>query len=191
MAEATVTQQRAEQLLNALWGDKEIGGKIRTTAKQLFPDVPIPEETLSPFIQPIVEEGEKLKKELADLRAERAAEKQEREDRAAKRKLEDALNSARDKYALTPEGFDAMVQRMKETGNYSDAEAAAAWVASKAPPAEVKGPTWAPEALNLFGSQSADENMAMLHRDPQRYMDNQLNEFVRDPDKYVRDTLGR
>ena len=71
------------------------------------------------------------------------------------------------------------------------AEAAAAWVASKTPPKQTAGPTWAPQSLNLFGSKNYDENLASLHRDPQGFMDQQLTEFVSDPDKYVADTFGR
>ena len=61
-----------------------------------------------------------------------------------------------------------MVARMKETGNYADADAAAAWVASKTPAAAPAGPTWRSQDLNLFGSKDKDETLAKLHLfDPQ------------------------
>lgn len=190
MAEATENQIRAEALLGALWADAEIGGKVRKTAKTMFSDVKIPEETYAPIIEPIVNRATAIEEELKTLKAERLAEKQERDERQQKRKMEDSLDAARKKFRLTDEGFDQMVARMKETGNYTDAEAAAAFVASTAPPAEVKGPTWAPEKLNLYGTNKMNEAMAFLHRDPEGYMDAELSEFMRDPDKYVRETPG-
>jgi len=34
------------------------------------------------------------------------------------------------------------------------------------------------------------ETVKLLHSDPEAYQDQQLGEFLKDPDKYVRDTFG-
>lgn len=198
MAEATTAQIRAAELLEQLWNDEEIGAKIQATAKEKYGDVKTSIDVVEPFIKPLKkqldEETKKLQDELKTLREEREAEKkaaQEKAEEDQKKSFENAIEAARKNYALTDEGFDKMVARMKATGNYTDPDAAAAWVSSQNPPPPPPGPTFGPQPLNFWGSQKADETLAELHRDPQRYMDNQLSEFVRDPDKYVRETYGQ
>jgi hypothetical protein len=177
-------------LVEALWNDQELGAKVQAKAKQVIPGARTNADIVDPWLNPLREENSRLAKQMDELRAERAAEKRAQEESSQKHNLETALANARKSYSLTDEGFDQMVSRMKETGNYSDADAAAAWVASKAPPKEVAGPSWGPpQALNLFGSKKYDEGMKALHTDPQGYMDDQLSEFVRNPDKYVADTF--
>lgn len=191
MAEATQAQIRAEELVKKLWLDGEIGAKLRKSAKEAFPDMPpLPDEQAEPFVAPLRAQNEALQKRLEKLEEDRAAEKVEREKNATQATFEQAIAAARTSYSLTDEGFDKMIARMKETGNYSDADAAAAWVASKTPPAAVPGPTWAPQDLNLYGSKNPEEEMAKLHRDPIGYQDSQLAEFFKNPDKYVQETFG-
>ncbi len=194
MAEATLAQQRAAELLEGLWNDPEIGAKIQKAAKDKYSDVKTIDDAVAPVLEPLRKQNEALAAELKSLREEREAEKKAAEERKAeaeKQSFQQQIEAARKNYSLTDEGFDKMVERMKATGNYTDPDAAAAWVASKNPPAAVKGPTFGPQSLNLYGSQKADENMAALHRDPQAYMDAQLSEFISDPDRYVRETFGQ
>lgn len=190
MAEATQAQLRAEELLNAIWGDGEIGAKVRQAAKLKFPDAKIIDDTVAPFIAPLQAQNKALQDRLDKFEADRAAEKTEAEKRTAQVSLEQALDAARRNFSLTDDGFDRMVARMKETGNYADADAAAAWVASKTPPVAPKGPSWSPQDIDLFGSKNKDEAREKLHRDPVGYQDDVLGEFYRDPDKFVRETLG-
>ena len=104
--------------------------------------------------------------------------------------MQSRLEAARSKFNLTDHGLQLAVDRMKETGNYADAEAAAAWVIQSAPKPAAPGPTWAPSAADFYGSKNASDEWAMLHKDPQAYQDAQLNAFVADPDGYTRETLG-
>ena len=194
MAEITPEHERALALVNSLWNDGELGMKLQRKAKEAFPDIRTTDEAYAPVRAEFETRMAAQAKELDEMRAERAAEKKAREERDAekqKKSFEAAINDARNSYNLTDEGFDKMVARMKETGNYTDPESAAAWVASKTPPKPVSGPSFGPQDLNLFGSAKADEKMAALHRDPQRYMDMELTEFVNDPDRYVRETFAQ
>ena len=133
MAEATQAQIRAQELLEQLWLDGDIGEKIRKAAKAKFPDAKILDDTVAPFVAPLKAENAALKERLDKMEADRAAEREAAEKHSAQTNLESALARARQDYNLTDEGFDKMVARMKETGNYADADAAAAWVASKTP----------------------------------------------------------
>ena len=193
MAELTPEHERALALVNNLWNDEDLGLKLQEKAKAQFPEIRTSAEAYAPLKAQFEAQIAAQKKQLDEMREERAAERKAAEEKAAemqKKSFEQQINAARDSYNLTDEGFDKMVARMKETGNYTDPDAAAAWVASKTPPAPVSGPTFGPQDLNFFGSSKQDEKMAALHRDPQRYMDMELTEFSRDPDRYVRETLG-
>jgi len=190
MAEATQAQLRAQELLEQLWSDSEIGEKVRRAAKAKFPDAKILDDVVDPFVAPLKAENAALKERLDKMEASRAAEKEEAEKRVAQVNLESALAKARQDYSLTDEGFDKMVSRMRETGNYADADAAAAWVASKTPPASPQTPMWRGQDLNLFGTKDRDEALVKLHRDPVGYQDDQIEEFLRDPEKFTRETLG-
>jgi hypothetical protein len=191
MAEATQSQIRAEELLNELLRDGDVGGKVRKIAKAKFPDSRIVdiESIAEPLVAPLKAENDALKARLDKIEADRQKDAEEAEKRAAQTNLEQALAKARNDYNLTDEGFDKMVARMKETGNYADADAAAAWVASKTPPAAPAGPTWRTQDLNLFGTKDRDEARAKLHRDPIGFQDDQIEAFLRDPDGFTRETL--
>jgi hypothetical protein len=154
-------------------------------AKEKNPNLRLPEDAVEPLIAPYREANDALKARLDAMEAERAEEKKTREDDAAKNNLEAALAGARQRFNLTDEGFDKMVARMKETGNYGDAEAAAAWVAQQTPPPQAPGPYLGPQLLNLAGSAQYDEKFALLHKDPMgAFLDSEFREFLADPVKY-------
>ena len=191
MTPEQIALYRSKELIDALWNDGEVGKKIQQAAKAKWNDVKTTEDMISPIVEPHLTKIKTLEDKYEKLLEERLDEKRAAEEERTKLNLEAQLEKARRDYNLTEEGFNQMIDRMKSTGNYSDAEAAAAYVASKAPPAKVAGPTWAPQDLDLFGSKNRNDALVELHRDPMGYMDSQLSEFVSDPDKYVRDTFGR
>lgn len=187
-------QDRAARLISALWNDKDVGAAIRRKAKEQFPDIQTPEDNFEPVLNerlsPLKAENDALKATLEALSEKVSAREKAQTEKEAQDTLRSSLNQARDKFNLTDDGFDKMVSRMKETGNYQDAEAAAAWVASVTPPPAKPKPDWMPQAMNLFGSNERDENLALLHRNPEAYADSQIAEMLRDPDAYVRATFG-
>ena len=187
-------EQRARALIQALWNDKELGAGVRRRAKEAYPDIQTPEDSLEPVMNerlaPLRAENESLKASFEALSEKFSAREKAVSEKEAQETLRASLNLARDKFSLTDDGFDKMVARMKETGNYQDAEAAAAWVASVTPPPAKAKPDWMPQAMNLFGSNERDESLALLHRNPEAYADSQIAEMLRDPDAYVRATFG-
>lgn len=186
----TQHEQRSVDLFDKLYHDPEFGPALRKKAKETYPDIRVPEDSLGPLVAPLQKQIETLaeqNKALIDKMAKREADEQER---ATFQSLESRVTSAVSKFSLTDEGRAKMLDRMKETGNYTDPEAAAAFIAHTAPkPAAL--PSWAPQSMNLFGSKEYDESLALLHRNPSAYEDQQLIEFAKDPDKYVAETFGR
>lgn len=184
--------ERLAQVYNALWADKDIGAKVRAKTKEMFPDVVTPEDNIDPLLAPVraelAEMQETLKTEREARVAERAAETEARQAAT----MREQLDAACERFNLNDDGLDKMVARMKETGNYTDAEAAAAWVVQQTPPVVVPKAGYLPKKLDLFGSANAraEQDFVQLHTDPQGYMDDQLERFAQDPDLYVRETFA-
>src|ERR1700674_2289199 len=129
-----VQYQRAAELIDALLYDKDIGETVRKKAKEKYADIRLPDDTVNPIVEPLKKQLDEMAKTLADEREERKKERESAAEAKTKTTLQDALEGARRSYNLTEGGFEKMGARMKETGNYSDADAAAAWVISKEPP---------------------------------------------------------
>lgn len=190
---ATQNQVRAEQLLEALWSSADLGPKIRKVAKERFPDIRLPEDTVDPVVAPLRQENEALKARLDALAEKFEAREQKAAETDSFQKMEAAVNAAAAKFKLTEEGRAAMLDRMKETRNYTDVEAAAAFIAHSAPPSPTSGPSWATSSakLNLFGSAEQDERFKRLHTNPEGFLEDELRNFASNPDAYVAETFGR
>lgn|SRR5208282_193144 len=185
---ATQNQLRSEQLVNELWSDPEFGPKMREAAKKKFGDIKTLED--DPVVGSIKAQNEALAKRLEEALAR--LNKRDEDDEQAKtvRSMEAAVDAAQRKFGLTDEGRAKMLDRMKETKNYVDPEASAAWVAHSTPP-EAPRPSWAPTKLNLFGSAEPDESWKKLHVNPDGFLEDELMKFAKDPDKYTRETFGQ
>ena len=191
MAEATQNQVRAEQLIETLFNDPEFGPKLYDRAQKLFGDIrPHPAQVIQKTI--VEPEVAAVRGELAQTREqlskalERLDKRDEREaEEKTYREMESAVTSAVGKYGLTEEGKQKMLDRMKENRNYTDVEAAAAFVVHNAPPAPSSGPSWAPHKTNFYGTASADEAFARLHKDPEGFRDEEIARFLKNPDQYA------
>lgn len=193
MAEMTPNQAKAVELYNQLWAhpDPETRKRVREHVKSVIPEIQLPTDEFEPVVAPLRDENKALRAAIEKLEKDNEERTKRESEAATFKSMESQVDAAVKEYSLTDEGRAKMLDRMKETGNYGDPAAAAAWVASKAPPAPPPNPLWAPQDMNLFGSKEKDENLASLHRNPEKYLDNQLMEFVRDPDRYVAETFGQ
>jgi hypothetical protein len=183
-----IEYQRAYDLVNTLWNDDVAGAKIRSTAKSRY-NIPLPDDAVDARLAPLQAKLDAMTKERDEERAANAKAKEDEAQNKQRTNIQEAIEGARNKYHLTQEGFDKMVNRMKETQNFTDAEAAAAWVVSNEPPPPNPGPSWAPKNIDLKGNLDK-EKVKLLHDDPIQFQDNELEEFTKDPDKYVRETWG-
>jgi hypothetical protein len=192
MPEITDSQRMTLELADALLKDSTLGSAARAKAKEMFPDkgIVFPEDRFEPYMAPLKSENDALKARIDAMETRDREREAKAADDAVRQNLEQGITNARAKYSLTAEGFDLMTQRMKETENFTDPEAAAAWVAMQAPKPKDPGPGWAPKSLDLFGSKNYDEQWKQLHDNPEEYQDQQLRQFVADPDAYVRETFG-
>lgn len=179
--------KRASALMERLLKDSKLGPDVRKLAKEAYPDVEFPEDRFDAQLAPVRELLETTQKELREEREARAAEAAKAAERAQENDMRAKLDAAVQKYSLTADGAQKMVDRMKESGNVSDFEAAAAWVAGQQPRAAEPGPYLGPQNINLFGTAEKDERFAMLHQDPMgKFLDAEFREFSADPDAYVR-----
>jgi hypothetical protein len=185
--------ERLKLLTDNLWNDSDLGSAVRKRAKELFPGLTTPDDYAAPLVAPLREENARLQaqleavtKRLDDDAAARAAARKEREDGdyAAK------LRKVQQDYGFTEEGFQKVIARMQETKNYTDPEAAAAFIAAQTPPVQPNGPTVGPQYLNFVGGVDLDERRKQLHADPERYFDMEVTKCLNDPRGYVAAELG-
>lgn len=188
MADPTApnVEDRAKALLDAIWNDSDLGPKARAKAKAMYPDVTLPEDHMTPMLDPLRAQLDRTEAALARVEEERKAEREAREAEGAKQNLESAIAGARERYNLTDDGFDKMIAHMKETNNFTDADGAAAWVAQQTP---VNTPTkaeWMPRKANFLGSarEEQDEAIQFLHNHPEDFLEAHLEEFAANPYGY-------
>lgn len=186
---ATETQLRAEILINELLNDVTIGSTIREKAKAKYPDLRFPEDTMAPVITELKTKIGTLEEQNKIALDKLAAREKADEEAKTFSDLDSKVTAAAREYGLTDEGRVKMLERMKEQSNF-DAEAAAAWVASKAPPKPVDGPSYVDKRINLFGSNKPDESLKLLHTNTEAYVDGQIEEMLANPEKYVAETFG-
>lgn len=181
---------RADVLLGKLLRDGKMGADVRKLAKETFPDAgfEFPEDRFDAQLQPLRDDLKATRDALEEERKQFADDRKARDEAAELQTMQQKLDSAIAKYSLTADGAQKAVERMKETGNTSDFEAAAAWVAGNLPKAvQTSSAYLGPQAIDLFGSKTENENFKLLHKDPMgAFLDNEMREFVNDPDAYVR-----
>lgn len=172
-----------QSLYDKLWNDPEDGLNFKRKVKKLLPDAQIPElDMIDVTVKPFEEKMGKIAEENKVLHARLDSIEKSKKDEKEEADFSKSLDAARKKFHLTDEGFDKAITRMKEMNN-PDAESAAAWVAAQEKKTKAVGSSsFAPSALNLYGSNKIDESLADLHRDPQAWQDNEiekmLNEFA-------------
>jgi hypothetical protein len=187
---ATQTEIRAAQLFEKLFKDPELGVAIRQRAKAEFPDIVIPEDTLTPLVTPLQKQLETMAKTQQELIDKLAKRENEDLERSMLDSMKSRVDAAVAKFSFTEEGRAKLLKLMEESGNFNNPEQAAALIAHTNPkPAAL--PTWATTNLDFLGSKDYDEKMAQLHRNPQAYEDAELLEFAKNPDKYVAETFGQ
>ena len=193
MPDATENQIRAEKVIERIYNDPEFAGlapKVHEVVKTMFDNVRDPpavtlRKTVEPEVTAVRDELKQTKDQLAKA-LERLDKRDEREaEEKTFREMQSAVDAAVGKFNLTEEGKAAMLDRMKETRNYTDVEAAAAYIAHSAPPQSSSGPSWAPRKANFYGTAEADESFARLHKDPGGFLDDELQRFAKDPSKYA------
>ena len=101
-----------------------------------------------------------------------------------------ASPAAREEFRLSDAGFDAMIARMKETGNYTDPRAAAALVVAENPPPAPAGPMYGNSDLNFAGSSTIDPKYQLLHQNPEKYFDSEVRAMLSNPRDYVAKEMG-
>lgn len=172
--------QRALGLLNKMADSPDTGIAFKKMAKKIDGTLQFTDLDMAERIQaPVLEKLTATEAALAEMRAERDADKLALAQEKQVRSLTDDVDKAVKTFGLTDEGRAKMTARMQEKGNL-DAEAAAAWVASqqpKAKPSESNG-AFSPGALNPFGSSEKDDSMAALHTDPIRWQADEITKIL-------------
>lgn len=191
MGEATPNQLRAERLIESIFSsDPDLAKALHAKAEAIFGEkiaTPRVAATKAAIVEPEVarlENDLKASKEQLAKALERldARDKKEADDKAFS-DMKSSVDSAVKKFGLTEEGKNLLLDRMKETGNYTDPEAAAALIVHQHPPIS-PSPSWAPHNADYYGTKKKDENFELLHKDPEGFRDDHIARFLKDPEAY-------
>ena len=162
-------------LFNRLWNDPEKGADIRRRAKELHPEITIPDEhpaalAANKRIDELSAQTSALQKML-DERAQSDAQ------REAESRLRDSLGKAQSRFKLTDEGMAGTIKLMQER-QIADPEAAAALYVDSLPKnAPAPATSMLPGGkFNLFGTTAKDDAWEKLHVDPDGYFADVVNQ---------------
>lgn len=174
-----------KSLTNELWNDKDHGLTFKRLVKAKRPNSRVPEiDIAEPLVASLTAKLDDQAKAHQALLDKIAKDDKAAEDRRAERDLIAAIDGAQRKYRLSDEGRDQMIAHMKAAGS-ADALGAAAFVASNQPaPAAIAATGLMPSDMNLFGAGqvSDDETIQLLHQNPGKWADMQMQALMSDPE---------
>jgi hypothetical protein len=191
---------RSRALLDAAWTNPELRPGLRKLIKEKFPDHPVIDDQFDAISAPLKAQIDAQSAKIDELLGTLKQRDEDAAKREAERRDQDYeanLRAARQKFALTDEGFEQMVARMKATGNYTDPDAAAAYVVSQAPPAIPSGPMYGSGYVNFANSAevSDDARYKLLHSGqdgPAKYLEAEIRDcFGPNGKDYVAKEMGR
>lgn len=174
---------RSGEAAEKVWNDPKHGMTLKALTKEVFPDANIPELD-------VLNQTNKVREEAfakVDAMAEKLAKFEEREQqRIDERKIEkeeatfaSKIEMIRKSKNFTEEGMKKVFDRMKEHNN-PDIEAAAAWVLSQEPRVPTQS-AYAPQTMDIYGSNSGDKKWEELNRNPVAFFDKEVLEILNDP----------
>lgn len=145
----------SKQVLDKIGSKPETRQKFWKLLKEVAPETPIPEIDAA---QPVLNEIESLRKELADMKKAKADEEAESLKKARETEAQGRITSGRAalrKAGWTDEGIAKVEKKMEDRG-LADYEAAAALVEKEEPPEEPIMSVSADRAYDLFTPPTED-----------------------------------
>lgn len=191
---------RLRKVIQKVWRDPEIGAAVRKHAKDVVPDLPLPEDDLEPVLAPLRNENKKLADSLEKI--SKLLEKRDEDDAKKVTERRDAdyaamIEEAAKRFSLTGEGRDKMIERLREFPS-TDPMAAAAYVVSQNPPPPPPGPLYGSNVLNFAGSSDpgTDDLYKLLHSGPmgpEKYLEAHIQKAwdPRTSKEYVASVMGK
>lgn len=165
-------------LVNRLHNDPKTSDRIRAAIKDIDPDLKLPDQPVDVRVKPIEEQVGKLAETVESLA------KLHKEDMEARRNSsEDAALSARiaaaaNRFDFNDEGRKQLIERLVAQKS-SDVEGAAALIAADNPKPRPMPSSGFPHLADPFGVRgSTDENMKLLHTDPDRWQQETIEQLV-------------
>jgi hypothetical protein len=192
--------QRSRDLIARAWSDPNLRPGLKAHVKAVMPDYRLPDDDFEVLTAPIRQQNEALAKQVGDLvetlkKRDEDAAKRDQEHRDAQ--YAERFEAACQRFNLTDEGRQKVIDRMKETGAYGDPLAAAAYIVSQEPPAAPTGALWGNNTLNFAASaeKSDTERYKLLHSGldgPGKYLEAEIRDaFGPNSKEYVAREMGK
>lgn len=178
--------QRSAALLSQMLADPRTAEEAERLVATINPDAKFPaRERREAITKPVLDRIEAeaaARKALEDKFAAMEAEKAEAIQRRQEQELLDRLNAVKAKRGFSDEMMEKVISRMREQNN-PDVDAAAAFVSESIPKPAPTSPyaDILPTTVDPYGTTSGDEKWAALHKDPNRWLTDELRSIATDP----------
>lgn len=178
--DATLTRLKSFEEMFDKIGKGKNRSKLLALVKEDFPDLPIPELDAA---KPVYDEIEKIRAELAAEREERAKERAERDDADKKSAANKTIAESRQMLrqdGWDDEGIEKIETYMRENGT-PDYKSAAAYVRSQLPQTPDRLPaTYAGQGWDWFRAPDQDVDHKLLLKNPRAYQDQVVASWITD-----------
>lgn len=176
IAETELQQLRAAQnLLEGLWGNQEIGESVRRTAKKINPAISIPDE--HPVAVKAMADVAALKEQYTALETVFNDYRSGAEREKAEAKLRNQLGEVQERFHFTDDAMAKTIEIMQQR-QLADPEAAALIYRESLPKTPPQGhtPRFFDSKADMYGTTKIDEQWRTLHENPDQFFADAVNE---------------
>jgi hypothetical protein len=176
VADTELQQLRAAMsLFEQVWGDPTIGEQVRKRAKEIKPDIVIPDD--HPVAKRALAELADTKTALETLRGEYQQDKAARQQERAEAKLRADLGTVQERFHFTDDAMAKTIEIMQER-QLADPEAAALIYRESLPKAAPQSHSakFFDGKADMFGTTRVDEQWRTLHENPDQFFADVVNE---------------
>ena len=166
-------------LFDKVWNDKDVGQQVRRKAKEIRPEINIPDD--HPIVQQSQARSAELETKLTALDTAFNEYKSKAENSAAEGRLRNQLGEVQSKFGFTDEGMQKVIGLMQER-QLADPEAAALLYRESIPKPAPQGNNrpYTDSRLDLYGTTRVDEKWEKLHTDPDGFFLDEVNAVFAD-----------
>lgn len=169
-------QMRAlNQLFDQIWNDPEQGEAVRRKAKQLNPNIQIPDE--NPVAKQAFAKLAATEERVTGLQTAFDEYRTKAEQKEAETKLRSTLGDVQTKFGFTDDAMAKTIEIMQQR-QLADPEAAALIYRESLPKATPTSPSarFFDGKADMYGTTKVDEKWEKLHVDPDGFFNDVINE---------------
>lgn len=169
-------QREMLTLFDQIWNAPDVGAQVRRKAKELRPQIQIPDE--HPIVTEARAQRAEIETKLTGLETAFNDYRTAAETKSAETRLRTQLGEVQDRFKFTDEAMANVVKTMQDR-QLADPEAAALLYREslpKSPPSSANNRLFSDNKADMFGTTKQDEAWEKLHTDPDAFFTDTVNQ---------------